>query len=188
MNINLEIDAVSERIRREITAMRREGEFPESLVRAVVAAEDRRFFRHRGIDLSAIIRALWKFLTSRTLSGASTIEQQLVRTLRGRYEISLNRKLSEIAIAIAISRKFDKRVIANVYCNVAYLGWRATGMKQAASRLGLDIFALSEREAATLAAMLKLPMPKQPNKAYSNRLQRRILYIVNRANQKEWVK
>lgn len=81
-------------------------------------------------------------------------------------------------IAIAISKRFKKTTLLNAYCHVAYLGWRARGVEQASKRLHIDIHRLSKKDAATLAAMFKLPMPEHPSEGYLNKLSQRIEYII----------
>jgi len=119
------------------------------------------------------------------ISGASTIEQQLVRTLRKRYELTLWRKITEIALAFLISCEFSKEAIINLYLHVAYFGWRATGIEMAASRLGVSLNSLTKREAATIAAMLKLPMPRLPSDRYAARLMTRVEYVLAEMNRHE---
>lgn len=155
------------------------------LVQAVVAAEDRRFWRHKGFDPVAAIRAVSDFVFSGRVSGASTIEQQLVRTLRKRYELTLRRKVTEIALAFLIACEFPKKTIISLYLHVAYFGWHATGIEMAASRLGVPLNSLTKREAATIAAMLKLPMPRLPSDRYAARLTTRVDYILAEMNRHE---
>lgn len=149
---------------------------------ALVMAEDRRYFSHCGIDVISILRAIWTLVRYRRLSGASTIEQQLVRTVRGRYEITLQRKISEMLLAIVVARRFSKRECLWAYLMVAYFGWDASGLNRAMRRLGFDIHDLSERQAATIAAMLKCPMPKVITPNYEQRLEQRVEYILKLLN------
>lgn len=148
------------------------------VVHAVLAAEDRRFYLHAGIDMLGIARAALKFLSGKRLEGASTIEQQLVRTIRRRYEISLERKFTECLLAVALSRTFDKNTIAVAYLELAYFGWRANGIREACARLGVDLAGLTKAEAAAIAAMLKVPMPRAPSSQYRVRHSKRVQYIL----------
>ena len=150
----------------------------ELLQRAIVAAEDRRYWRHPGVDLRASVRAVYFYLVEGKVSGASTIEQQLVRTLRKRYEVTLLRKLSEIVLAFFVSNLFSKRRILQTYMSVAYFGWSATGVDAVAARLGVESAEISFTEAATIAAMLKLPMPRYPSEKYTQRLSMRVRYVL----------
>ena len=148
-----------------------------SLIRAVMAAEDRRFFQHLGFDVRAIIRAVTYLIARRTVSGASTIDQQLVRVIRKRYEFTLRRKLGEIVLAVALNARYPKARIFEAYMDQAYFGWKGNGIGQICNRLELDPNALTDKEARKIAAMLKLPMPEQPSSSYVRRLERRVRYI-----------
>lgn len=157
----------------------------QNVIRAMIVAEDRRFCSHFGIDFRGIVRAISKFASGARLEGASTIEQQFVRTARGRYEITISRKFTECILAIAISSRHSKAVIAYSYLEIAYFGWRANGVQQAAKRLGIDLRYASEGEAAALAAMLKVPMPRFPSQRYVERHAERVNYILTNWNEVE---
>jgi membrane peptidoglycan carboxypeptidase len=146
--------------------------------RALILAEDRRYDSHYGVDPVSVFRAVVFRFWRGHISGASTIEQQLVRTLRGRYERTYRRKFSEMLLAILVARRFSKRECAWAYLLVAYFGWEAKGLLRATDRLRIDLSQVSIENAATLASMLKMPMPKEPSDAYSARLARRVSYVV----------
>lgn len=144
---------------------------------AVQAAEDRKFFNHSGFHVRAMARALYVYVTRRQLQGASTIEQQLVRVMRNRFEVSISRKVSEIILATAVSGRYPKNTILEMYLEVAYFGWRGSGIRQICERLDLELISLSIANACKVAALIKAPMPKLPSKSYNERLDRRIRYI-----------
>jgi penicillin-binding protein 1A len=144
---------------------------------ALVAGEDRRFYSHPGFDLIGIIRAVTGYLLNRKISGASTIEQQLVRTIRGRYELTVGRKLSEIAIAIHVSQRFTKRQLALAYLKVAYFGWQGNGLEAIASTHRINLAEATAKEAAFFAAMLKYPLPQHPSRQKLERVLKRAQYI-----------
>jgi len=146
---------------------------------ALVVAEDRRFGRHPGIDWRGILRAIYMLMKKGKIEGASTIEQQLVRTIRGRYEFTIRRKLTEILLAMAVSWKYEKKLIAFSYLRLGYFGWRANGLIKVSERLGVDPQTLSRHEAAAIAAMLKLPMPRKPSGQYISRHMQRVDYIIS---------
>lgn len=133
------------------------------IVRALIAGEDRRFLKHRGFDLKGIARAAWTFATRRQLQGASTVEQQLVRTLTNRREQTIWRKVTEIALAEATCRSFPKWDLAEAYLAVAYFGWRMNGVTEAGRRLQIDVADCSELEACQLVAALRYPLPHSPS-------------------------
>lgn len=155
------------------------------LERALVCAEDRRFYCHTGFDPKGIARAAWIAVTRRGIQGASTIEQQLIRTLTRRRDLSLGRKATEILAAIWLSANFPKSDITNVYLRVAYYGWRMNGLEQARARLGMSE-PIAEDAAADLVACLRYPRPREPNLEYDRRHRRRASYIRRRIEDVRW--
>ncbi len=149
-----------------------------NLFRAVQAAEDRQFMNHSGFHLRAIARAAFAYISRKELQGGSTIEQQLVRVVRNRYEITVGRKISEIILATAIGDHFKKSTILEMYLEVAYFGWRGNGIRQICDRLDFQLSSLNLRDACLIAALIKAPMPKNPSKKYIERMNRRIEYIL----------
>jgi membrane peptidoglycan carboxypeptidase len=137
-------------------AMRRS---PPTLVAALVAGEDHRFYRHKGVDPIAIASALFRLVVRGKLSGASTIEQQLVRVLTDERERTLRRKLKEILLAAYTSNNYSKSDIAEMYLGVAYFGWGMNGAEEACRYLSIPLPEASRRQAASLIARLKYPQP-----------------------------
>ncbi|MBW3642992.1 MAG: transglycosylase domain-containing protein [Actinobacteria bacterium] len=134
------------------------GQVSPNLVNAVLAAEDRDFFAHPGIDLSAIARATWADVRGRPLQGGSTITQQYVKYTYVGAERTIIRKLKEATLAIKLERELDKEEILERYLNAIYFGRGAYGV-QAASRsyFGKDVTALEIPEAAYLAGLIRAP-------------------------------
>lgn len=136
---------------------------PPALVAAVIAAEDRRFMRHIGIDMLAMAHALWQNARNgASIRGASTITQQLARTLFLTRERTWGRKAREIAIALWLERRYSKRVILEAYLNTVYLGQAGDrpvlGVAAGARHLfGRDLDALSLEDAALLATAIRAP-------------------------------
>ena len=126
----------------------------------LISGEDHRHSRHPGFDSIAICRALWHRLVFESREGASTIEQQLVRVITGRYERTFRRKLHEILLAILVDAYFPKSVLPAVYLLIGYYGWRMNGYQQACCRLGFRPSLLTLEEAAALIARLKYPEAK----------------------------
>lgn len=166
----------------ELIAMRSTPDSPglDRLILALVAGEDGRFYTHPGFDTLAIVSALIGWLTGHPLRGASTIDQQLVRTVRRRYELTVERKLSEIYIAARVCRAFSKRDLAIAYLESAYFGWRGTGLQQLARRLDLTIETIGLEESTYVVALLKFPLPRFPNEARLRRINDRARYIEKR--------
>lgn len=158
------------------------GEAPRSLMLALMTGEDRKFCFHCGLDLLAVIRSLYRFLRGARLAGGSTIEQQLVRTVRHRYERSIRRKFSEIVLAIALQRSFTKRQLIQCYLEVAYFGWRMNGFRQALLRLRLPEQDLSLEDASRVVAMLKYPLPASPSRMRINQISARQQNIIESAS------
>ena len=143
----------------------------------VIALEDRRFFKHRGVDPTALMRELRNLITFSKVHGASTIEMQLFRTLSGRYERRFSRKLTEFIAARAYQSKFSKIQLLRAYLSVAYFGTGLTGAEAASlNHFGRPSSVLTHDEAAQLAAMLVYPKPKVLNSDWLPKIIRRAQY------------
>lgn len=134
------------------------------LPEAVVAIEDRRFFRHSGLDPLGIGRALGRnFIGSSSRQGGSTLTQQLAKNLFLSSEQSFDRKSREAILALWLEYKFSKRQILEMYLNRVYLGSGAYGAEAASRRyFNKSARRLSLMEAATLAGLLKAPSRLSP--------------------------
>ncbi len=108
------------------------GEMPTLIKKAFVAAEDRRFYEHKGVDIWGITRAILTNLKEgAVLEGGSTITQQLARIIFLNQERTLQRKLKEIALAYKLERELSKDEIIEQYLNHVYLGSSAYGIADA---------------------------------------------------------
>lgn len=143
----------------------------------LVSGEDHRHARHPGFDLIAIGRACWRRISRRTHEGGSTIEQQIVRVLTGRYERTVARKLREIALATLVARRYAKHRLPAAYLWIGYYGWRMNGYVQACRRLGLSPNSLSSEEAARLVARLKYPQPRKASAHRVSQIERRARHL-----------
>ncbi len=141
--------------------LQQRGELSPPLVAQclLVSGEDHRHRRHPGFDIIAIGRALWRGVFLGIREGASTIEQQVVRVLTGRYERTLARKIREILLATLVTEVVAKRWLPAIYLEIGYFGWRMNGFQQACGRLRLQPQSLSLEDAAHLVARLKYPEP-----------------------------
>lgn len=161
------------------------------LEKMIIVLEDRRYLDHYGLDIRSLIRALWHALTGKKGGGgASTIEMQLIRTISGRYERTLRRKLSEIFQAILVQNKFSKIQLLRAYMKVAYLGTGIAGYDEATHRHLMDekfewswegydsqLYSdISLEHAAQLASMLVYPRPRLPNSLWHSKIARRSQY------------
>jgi penicillin-binding protein 1A len=132
---------------------------PAIVQSAVIAAEDRKFFKHGGIDPLGIIRATWADVRHKgSTQGGSTITQQYVKQVYVGSDPTLWRKLREAVIAIKLERKLDKSQILERYLNTVYFGRGAYGI-QAASRtwFNVDVDQLGLKEAAYLIGLIRSP-------------------------------
>jgi penicillin-binding protein 1B len=136
---------------------------PRSVVDAVIVAEDHRFWSHAGVDALAVTRALEVNLKHGGVrQGASTITQQLARTLFLDTERTWSRKVREMVIALMLEVRYSKDRILETYLNTVYLGQDGDvpvyGFPAAARRfLGKDVTALEIQEAAWLAGAIRAP-------------------------------
>jgi len=132
---------------------------PPVMVAAVVAAEDRKFFVHQGIDPLGIARATWADLRRKGVTqGGSTITQQYVKNAYVGTDYTLWRKIREAVISVKIERKFDKNQILERYLNTVYFGRGAYGV-QAASKayFNMDVGQLGLKESAYLTGLIRSP-------------------------------
>ncbi|MDH5751972.1 MAG: transglycosylase domain-containing protein [Deltaproteobacteria bacterium] len=127
--------------------------------KAVVAAEDRRFFAHRGMDPVRLLGALWADIQSMALKqGGSTITQQLIKLSLLSSERTFTRKIKELFMALAIERAYPKLQVLEFYLNRVYLGHGLYGVEKASQGyFNKSAWELDLNEAAFLAALVKKP-------------------------------
>ena len=141
---------------------------PQVLVNAVLAAEDKHFFRHVGFDPIGITRAVWKTVTGKRREGGSTITQQLAGTLvLDRGDRTWRRKIPEAFVALHLEQKLSKQEIFEYYANTIYLGQRGSfsiqGFGEGAQvYFGKDLKQLTLEEAALLAGLIQSPNMRNP--------------------------
>ena len=105
---------------------------PKNMQNAVIAIEDRRFYKHGGVDTKGILRAAVNNVTGGSKQGASTITMQVARNFFLSSERSLKRKINEALLAVKIEHTLSKDKILELYINQIYLGQRAYGFAAAA--------------------------------------------------------
>ncbi|MDE2285713.1 MAG: PBP1A family penicillin-binding protein [Hyphomicrobiales bacterium] len=137
---------------------------PATVTNAVLSIEDRRFYQRGAIDLLSVLRAVVQnFEAGRVVSGASTITQQLAKTLYLQPARTYRRKIREAALAIWLESHLTKNQILTTYLNNVYLGSGATGFPAAAKLyFGKKVADLSLPEAAMLAGMINAPGEDDP--------------------------
>lgn len=149
------------------------------LIDAVIAAEDKRFRGHVGIDPRGIARAMYvNFKAGRLVQGGSTITQQVAKNVFLTSRRKLERKIKEVPMALALELKYSKDEILAVYLNRVYLGAGTFGFEAAAQRyFGKSAKVLTISEAAMLAGLLRAPSALAPTNDLS-RSQDRAATIV----------
>jgi len=178
------ISEIGERRRVPITYQ----DVPQHVVHAFVAAEDRRFFVHPGIDYRGVLRALSSLLLTGEISGGgSTLTQQLARSYFLSLEQSFVRKLREAFLAYQIEREFSKQQIMAFFLNKMFFGQRAYGVA-AASQVYFNkpLADISIAEAATLAGVLPAPSDYNPV-ASADEATRRRAYVLGRMQTLDYI-
>jgi penicillin-binding protein 1A len=137
---------------------------PPNLINALLASEDRRFYKHWGVNLLSMCRAVWvSFWSGKQIKATSTITQQLARTLFLTPERTISRKIKEVLTSINIERNYSKEEILEMYLNQCYFGKGAYGV-QAAAQLyfSKNVEDLSISECAILIGIPKNPSRYSP--------------------------
>ncbi len=157
------------------------ADIPQSLTQAVIAVEDARFFEHPGLDLIGILRAtLTNLRRGGRVEGASTITQQLARSLFLSPERTFVRKFKELILAYKIEVILSKEQILEMYLNQIYFGQGAYGVAAASQTyFGKDPGALNLAESALLAGLPKSPNNYSPYK-YPERAKKRQEHVLAR--------
>ncbi len=137
---------------------------PAHVGQAVIAIEDRRFYKHMGVDLEGLTRAVMQnFQKGRVVQGGSTLTQQLAKNLFLTNERTLRRKLQEVAMALWLESKFTKKQILALYLSRVYFGASAWGVEAASERyFDKPARELTLGESALLAGLLKAPSRMNP--------------------------
>jgi penicillin-binding protein 1A len=157
------------------------SEIPDYLQKATIAAEDRRFFDHHGVDERGIIRAfLGNLGASGRPQGGSSITQQVVKNLLVGEDVSYERKIREMIVASRLEATLSKDEILELYLNSAYLGRGSWGVEMAArSYFGKSAKEVTLAEAAMLAGLLKGPNYFDPER-HPDRAKERFAYVLGR--------
>jgi len=153
---------------------------PRHVVDAFLAAEDLRFFKHPGFDVTRILGAMVSNVRAGGFDqGASTITQQLVKLSHLSSQKTIARKLEEIWLALQMEQVYTKEQILDMYMNYIYFGQGAYGIEAAARvTFGVEAAQLSPAQAAALAAAIKAPSNYSIQASEENNRERRE-YILN---------
>ena len=157
------------------------GEIPEHVQKAFIAAEDKRFYQHKGVDERALIRAfIGNLAKPGRPQGGSTITQQVVKNLAVGDDPTYERKIREMIVATDLERVLTKPEILQLYLNSTYLGRGSWGVEMAArSYFGKSAKELTLAEGALLAGLTKGPTAFNPDR-YPERAQERLAYVLTR--------
>lgn len=158
------------------------SQVPKTLIDALIAIEDRKFYTHWGIDPRGIARALYKTLSGQRIEGGSTLTQQLVKNFFLTSERTLTRKANEVLMAMLLELHYSKDEILETYLNEIYLGQDAN---RAIHGVGLASYFYFDRpldrlelhEIATLVGMIKGPAIYDPRRKPEQALQRRNIVL-----------
>src|ERR671916_158881 len=160
------------------------SDVPAVVQKAFVAAEDKRFFQHKGVDERGVIRAfVGNFASPGRPQGGSTITQQVAKNVLVGDDVTYDRKMREMIVAARIERTLSKAEILEIYLNSIYLGRASWGIEMAAqSYFGKPAKGLTLEEGALLAGLTKGPNYYNPDRQ-PERAQERFAYVLSRLNE-----
>jgi penicillin-binding protein 1A len=163
------------------------AEVPDLMKKAILAAEDERFYTHGGVDYLSVLRAAASNFSSGTQQGAGTITMQVARNFFLTREKTITRKLREVLLAWKIEANLSKDEILQLYVNQIFLGQRAYGFA-AASQIyfGKPLKDLTAAEAAILAGLPKAPSAYNPV-TNPRRAKTRQLYVLRRMHELQFI-
>jgi membrane carboxypeptidase/penicillin-binding protein len=156
------------------------ADIPEHVQKAFIAAEDHRFYQHKGIDERGLIRAfIGNLAASGRPQGGSTITQQIVKNLLVGDDLTYERKIREMIVASQVEQTLSKAEILELYLNSVYLGRGSWGIELAArSYFGKPANELTLEEGALLAGLTKGPNYFNPDR-HPGRAQERLAYVLS---------
>jgi penicillin-binding protein 1A len=166
-------------------------QIPPQVVHAFMAAEDKNFFQHGGIDVSGLGRAMFKnvfnFVSGRRLEGGSTITQQVAKNVLLTNESTVGRKLKEAILSSRLEATLTKEQILELYLNEIFLGYRSYGVASAAyNYFGKSLQQLTPDEAAFLASLPKGPNNYHP-KRHPGAAKGRRDWVLGEMEQNGWI-
>jgi len=149
-------------------------DIPQNLINAAIAAEDRRFKLHQGVDWLSTAKATVGYFFSDETRGGSTITQQLIKNITGEKEFGVERKIKEIFRALSLEKTSSKEQIMEAYLNSIHMGWNTDGVQAAANLyFGKDVSELSLAECAGLIAITQNPSKRELFNHMDNNTERR---------------
>lgn len=158
-------------------------DIPENLINATVAIEDRRFWKHPGVDWKRTAYGVLSMFTGRDIQGGSTITQQLIKNVTEYDDVTVKRKILEIFTALEFERSHSKEEILEWYLNYIYLGDGCNGVYTAAlNYYGKELQDLSLAECASLISITNNPSLYNPYRNPEKNIYRRNLTLDQMAD------
>jgi 1A family penicillin-binding protein len=156
------------------------AEIPEHMQKAFIAAEDKRFYEHHGVDVRSVTRAFMNTMGGEKRQGGSTITQQVAKNLLVGDSVTFERKIREVIVATRIEKVLSKQEILEIYLNSIYLGRSSWGVDLAAQAyFGKPVKDLNLAEGAFIAGLTKGPAYFNPDR-HRDRAQERLAYVLTR--------
>jgi len=156
------------------------AEIPDFVQKAFIAAEDKRFYEHHGVDVRSVTRAFMNTMGGEKRQGGSTITQQVAKNLLVGDSITFERKIREVIVATRIEKALSKQEILEIYLNSIYLGRSSWGVDLAArSYFGKPIKDITLAEGAFIAGLTKGPAYFNPDR-HLDRAHERLAYVLGR--------
>lgn len=156
-------------------------QIPKDLQKAVIAIEDKRFYKHKGVDWHGTARAIFRTIFGGSVQGGSTITQQLVKNVTGDNQNTVKRKVMEIYRAQEMEKRYEKDEILEAYLNEVYFGYSCYGVVTASLKyFNKDVSELSLAECASLIAITNNPSlydPLQTDWGLENNRTRQLLVL-----------
>lgn len=172
-------------------------EIPDHMINALVAAEDKNFFKHKGVDYLALFNAISQGITQKGhFRGASTLTQQTVKNIMNRRERSLARKVKEIVAAQQLERMYSKKEILEFYLNQFHVAANGNGIGVAAKYyFNKDVKDINLVEAAFIAGSVKAPSKYNPFLKYTKEGRDRAMkeaakrknYVLEKMQEQGWI-
>ncbi len=156
------------------------SEIPDFVQKAFVAAEDKHFFEHKGVDIRSVTRAFMNSVGGEKRQGGSTITQQVAKNLLVGDSVTFERKIREVLVATRLEKVLTKQEILEIYLNSIYLGRSSWGIDLAArAYFGKPVKDLSLAQGAFIAGLTKGPAVYNPDR-HRERAQDRLAYVLGR--------
>ena len=171
-------------------------EVPGHMLNALIAAEDKNFYHHHGIDPAAIVSAAFGVFKGGRMRGASTLTQQTARNILGWWDVTLSRKVKEAIAALQLERLYSKRQILEFYLNQFHVSGNGRGIGIAAKYyFNKDVKDLDLIEAAFIAGSVKGPSQYDPFIKYTRERRERAIkrafnrknYVLRRMYEQGWI-